>query len=515
MLFPATLTRTDKWIRAVALSALVLTAVSFCAVTTFIGDDHLFLAFARYAPNPLLAFVRDQHGGEYYRPLPMVVWWLLGRAAGGSKFPFALLSFFLHLAVSLQVGCLVRAAHPRQESGAGSVPPSAASNREGLLAAALFFVAPVTQEAAFWYSASTDLLATAFGLATLLCLMRGRSVAAAALFAAACWSKESALVVPLLAVVVLHARNQRTRPSVLLMRVVPLLPVAFAYLAARTAVLGGTGRFGDPPAPLVGKLIQIASGLVHIAPGGVIASEPLGWLIGVAAWGALLVGLLRVRRTGAAGGGTLGIAAALWSCLSVMPLVAAPWIIGARYFYLSAVGVAWLAVQVLVRARLPVQVATLGLLAGLTTAQTFARYPDIASYEARLSAARRAVGDGLAHGFDTFHVASGIKDIDLAVKEDPRFAGHESHLVVLGDVPASFLALPPPRAATLDFLLARPALPPSGGYLFGQRRIVGLARRGDDPTLDEVLTRLPTIRFIRLRIGPQGRIIPRDVTNNN
>ena len=49
-------------------------------------------------------------------------------------------------------------------------------------------------------------------------------------------------------------------------------------------------------------------------------------------------------------------------------------------------------------------------------------------------------------------------------------------------------------------------------YRFGDRRIVALARRGDDPTLDEVLARLPDLRFIRLRLAPGDRIIYRDVT---
>ena len=43
-------------------------------------------------------------------------------------------------------------------------------------------------------------------------------------------------------------------------------------------------------------------------------------------------------------------------------------------------------------------------------------------------------------------------------------------------------------------------------------RVVGLARRGDEPTLDEVLARFPDLRFVRLRPTPAGRIVARDVT---
>jgi len=178
------------------------------------------------------------------------------------------------------------------------------------------------------------------------------------------------------------------------------------------------------------------------------------------------------------------------------------------------VGGACLAAQVLARRPAPLLVATLALLAGLTFAQDQSRRADVVSYDTRLSAARRAVADGLAHGATTFHIAAGIKDLDLAVKEDPRFVDREADLLVLGDVPASFVAVPESRAAAVDFLLAQPPLPPSGAYRFGARRIVGLARRGDDPTLDEVVAHLPDIRFIRLRLGPGGRIIFRDLTES-
>ena len=75
---------------------LGLVAWDFVAATTFVGDDYLFLAFARLEPNPLLAFVRDMHGGEYYRPVPMLLWWLLGRVGQGAEWPFALAAFLLH-----------------------------------------------------------------------------------------------------------------------------------------------------------------------------------------------------------------------------------------------------------------------------------------------------------------------------------------------------------------------------------------------------------------------------------
>ncbi|MBC8132710.1 MAG: hypothetical protein H7X95_06985, partial [Deltaproteobacteria bacterium] len=294
--------------------------------------------------------------------------------------------------------------------------------------------------------------------------------------------------------------------------------VAAAYFFVRTAVLGGMGRSADQSASFLGKLVQVGSGLAHVATGSVVIRQPLAWLIGFAAWGLLLRATVRAARTRdvpvfGSFASFASFAPILWVALSVTPLLAASWIVGARYFYLPAVGVAWLAAEALTRARTPILVGAVAALAGLSAGQSWSRRADVLSYEARLSAARRAIADGLAHGYDTFHVASGIKDIDLAVKADNRFAAYESHLLILGDVPASFVVVPTSRGADLDFLLARPPVPPSGAYHFGDRLVVGLARRGDDPPLDEVIARLPSIRFIRLRLGPGGRIIPRDLTD--
>ena len=43
--------------------------------------------------------------------------------------------------------------------------------------------------------------------------------------------------------------------------------------------------------------------------------------------------------------------------------------------------------------------------------------------------------------------------------------------------------------------------------------MVGLARRGDEPTLDEALAMFPDLRFVRLRPTPGGTVIARDVTD--
>ncbi|HEY4183553.1 MAG TPA: hypothetical protein VGP07_00730 [Polyangia bacterium] len=485
---------------ALALLLGLLVGVPFFAATTFIGDDHLFLAFARYVPNPLVAFVRDQHGGEFYRPLPMLLWWVLGRLAPLTPAVFGAFALALHATAAALTGGLVLAVR--------------GDRRLAVTAALLFFVAPLTREAAYWYAASTDLLATVFGLATLLALLRGRRALAVALFCGACWSKETAIVVPLLAALVLAMRMPEAGWRAPVARAAPLVPVAVAYLLARTLVLHGLGGSGDPAASAGGKLLQLAAGLVHALTGTQIFGALVAWVVGLVAWALLLAGTARATRGGQPRLVVLG--PLLLIALTVLPLLAAPWIVGARYFYLPCVGIAWLAAERLRRFGVPVVVGVLCGLAGLGLGQDLARRGEVVAYEARLMAARRGIVSGLAEGFTTFHVDGGIKDLDLAVKEDPRVRPREGELLVLGDVPASFVALPAgsARGPDVDFLLARPPLPPSGAYHFGERRIVGLAREGDDPTLDEVIAHFPRLRFLRLRPGPGGRVIARDVTDS-
>lgn len=481
-----------------AAALAVLVCAPFFAVTTFIGDDHLFLAFARYAPNPLVAFVRDQHGGEFYRPLPMCLWWLLGRLAPRTPAAFAALSLGLHALAAALLARLILLIR--------------ADRRVAVTAALLFFVAPLPREAAYWFAASTDLLATVFVLAALGEVVRGRTWRAALLAAGACWSKETAVVLPLLAAVVLAMRARQARPRDIARRALPLLAVAGAYGLARTLVLHGLGGSGDLAAAPAAKLVQVTAGLLHVMTGTQTLGAVPALLIGLLGWLLLLGATAREawRARPVLATGAVLILALI--ALAVAPLFGAPWIVGARYFYFPAALVAWLGAERLRPFRLPATVGVLGALAGLALGQDLARRPEIASYEARLDAARRGVASGLGEGFDTFHLDAGIKDLDLAIKEDPRVRGGEDRLLVLGDVPASFVVVPPARPQAVDFLRARPPLPPSGAYRFGDQRIVGLARQGDDPTLAEVSAHFPRIRYIRLRAAPGGRVIARDVT---
>ena len=492
----------DRRAALLGLAAVGLVgAVPFFVSTTFFGDDHLFLAFARHVGNPFLPFVRDLHGGEYYRPLWMLVWWLLARPWTGSLWPFALAALALHTGASLLVGALLR--------GLGRPLTVAAS------AGVLMFLAPQNLAAALWFSATTDLLATVFVLGALVALLRGRRLIAALAALAAFLSKESAFVLPLLSAITLVLRARavsedvsRERRRALGWQIAPQLILLAAVCFARRAVLHGWGGSGDPRAGLAGTTLQIFAGFAQTFTGEAVFPPPLAFALGTMILALTVFAIAwRGRGTGSARWTPLAFAVA-----AAAPLFAAGWAVGARYYYLPAVGLCWAVAEALeelgvgAAARITL-VAVLLLVGGMQAAE---RREEVTSYDRRVAAARRAVVAGLGAGHHVFHVDGGIKDLDLAVKEDPLLEA--GGVLVLGDVPASFALLTPELEVAAATLAASPPLPPSGAYRFGDVRVIGLARRGDEPDLDEVLSRFPDLRFIRLRSIPGGRVIARDLT---
>jgi hypothetical protein len=464
-------------IAVAAALILGLVAWDFAAATTFLGDDYLFLAFARLEPQPLVAFVRDMHGGEYYRPVPMLVWALLDRVGQGGGWPFALLGFLLHTGNAALTVALGRALGFHRQVA--------------WLAGILFLLAPAEREAALWFSASTDLLATAATLGSLLLLLRASTWArliSVLLAAVAYFSKETALLLPLLAMAVLWAQEPRRLDWRKLVR--PVLPhalVAVGYGAARFAVLRGVGGSNDPLAPWWGRALQMLGGLVHAVTAYQPLPEGVAWLLGAI----VLVG----AGVGAWRSGDRARFPLLWIALALLPLPAAGWVVGARYFYLPAVGLMLLLALALHQRGPALQATTLGLLAALGLASTTVRSAEVDRYRALLATARQAVSAGDGH---VFLVRGAIKDLDLALKLTTPATQLPHPLLVIPDVPASFVWMPEKLAARAAFLLAQPPLPPSGAYRFGGQRIVGLARRQDAPDLDDVLARLPDLRILAL-----------------
>jgi len=478
---------------AVGLGAAALAAAApFFLATTFTGDDHLFLTFARHVANPLLPFVRDLHGGEYYRPLWMLFWWPLGRAASVPLFALAALA--LHAGVAALAAALLRAL---------GRPAAVVAT-----AAVLVFLAPQNLAAALWFSATTDLLATLLVLAALLALVRGRWVAAAVFALAAFLSKESAFVLPVLSALVLWFEARQEAPGrrrSLWVELVPQLVLLAAVVIARRAVLHGWGGSGDARAGLAGTMLQIYGGFAETFTGAEVFPTPLAFAVGTTI---LALTILALARQGRGVGRWTPL---LFTVAAAAPLFAAGWAVGARYYYLPSVGLGWAVAEALADVG-PAARVTLGaalLLVG--GAQALERRQEVVTYDRRVAAARRAVAAGLGAGHHVFHVDGGIKDLDLAVKEDPTIEAGE--VLVLSDVPASFAIVPPGLTGAASILIAEPPLPPSGAYAFGDVRVVGLARRGDEPDLAEALARFPDLRLVRLRSIGGGRVIARDLTD--
>jgi hypothetical protein len=481
---PFLLARRPVW-TSIALSLVALVARDFIVGTTFLGDDYVFRAFARLETNPFVAFVTDKHGGEYYRPIPMLLWWALERIGGGTVWPFASAAFALHATCA---ALLALVAHRL-----------GASLRAVFLAGTLFFVAPAEREAALWFSASTDLVAAAAMLGSLACLLsrrRALRVVSVGLAAVAYFSKETALAFPFLVASVLwylqppSDRHGRSRLWRIGTRLVPYCAAGAGYLLARSLVLHGIGGNNDPRAPSWALAIQIVGGWAH----AVSAYAPLP------EWAALLAGALALAAAAfALRRSRLAILAGLWAGLAVVLLPAAGWVVGARYFYFSAAGLMLLLALALERARPWLSVAAVVVLAGLGAVAAHRRSSEIRLYRQVVSAAGQAVADGAAKGDHLFLVRGAVKDLDLAIKLDAGAPDVLAGVVAIPDVPASFVWLPARLAERLSFLLAEPPLPPSGAYRFGSERIVGLARREEAPDFDEVLARLPDLRIIRLK----------------
>jgi hypothetical protein len=460
-------------------------AVPFFAATTFTGDDHVFLVFARHARHPFAAFLTDQHGGEYYRPLPMACWWLLGRGGGGAV-PFALLALALHATAAVLVAMLLRSL---------GRPPVVWGT-----AAALLALAPQNLEAAYWFSASTDLFATVFVLASLVALARGKLIGSFLLAFAAYLSKESSFVLPALGLLVLRLPWRRR-----VVLVAPHIAALTFAIVARGMVLGGLGSSADPQAGGAGKALQLASGLAHVFVGQGFVPEVLTFGVGTAI---LALSFLTAHRRPEVRSAPL-----TFLTLTLVPLIAAGWVVGARYFYLPSVGLAWAAAEALSGAGISARATLAAVLVLLGAGQAVRRHGDVVSYDRRVAASRRAVADGLRAGHRVFHIDGGVKDLDLAIKGAPQLDPRVGEVLVLNDVPASFAIIPAQLADAATLVVAKPPLPPSGAYRFGDIRVVGLARRGDEPSLDEVVARFPGIRFVRLRPTPAGRVIARDMTD--
>ena len=202
-------------------------------------------------------------------------------------------------------------------------------------------LAPQNLDAAYWFSASTDLFATVFVLAALLGgRARARPGLAAAAALAAYLSKESAYVLPLLALLVLRGVPWRRR--LVAGRAAVRAACRRAGGAQRACCTDGAGRATRAPGSRP-SCFRLPAGSPAFSPATACVPEPLAFGLGTAVVALAAFAAIRGRRQA---DGARGLPFA-FCALAALPLLAAGWAVGARYFYLPAVGLAWAVAEAL------------------------------------------------------------------------------------------------------------------------------------------------------------------------
>ena len=216
---------------------LFVSPLAFLAFLSFpfLADDYPHILHARaLAWRGIPALFTVPAADHFFRPLGYLSYAFDAQWAGLSPALWRLTGLAIHLANTLLVYALCR------ELRFPSLP--------AVFGAILFAIHGSRPEAVTWVAARFDLLAVLFGLGALIFCLRGaRWLAALCLFAAVL-SKESAFVVPLLAVAaLLYARKDVVR------NVAPLFGVAAVVFVYRWILLGGVGgyRNAETGAPTV------------------------------------------------------------------------------------------------------------------------------------------------------------------------------------------------------------------------------------------------------------------------
>ncbi|HEX5045408.1 MAG TPA: hypothetical protein VFV75_21130 [Candidatus Polarisedimenticolaceae bacterium] len=206
----------------------------------FVYDDHRLIVDNEGLRRPFdarRAFLRDYYAADvdrmglgYYRPVALLSNEVDWRRSAGSPLAFHLTNLGLHAACTVLVYTVARLLV------GGSLWPAG-------LAAALFALNPAHAESVAFISGRVDPLATLFGLAALAAHLRGRRgvhawpwrAAAGAAWLLALLSKEMAVTVPLVALLIDLGRGERRG---WIASYAPYAAATALYLPLRLAALG-------------------------------------------------------------------------------------------------------------------------------------------------------------------------------------------------------------------------------------------------------------------------------------
>jgi hypothetical protein len=295
-------------------------------------------------------------GTEFFRPLPMLIWWAAGHVAPDDALAFHAINAAAHGTNCWLVCCIAI------ELGL--------ARGWSILAGALCLVSPSSVESVTWISGLFDVLMVTGTLAYVLACLQGRHVIAIGALAVALLSKETGVTAALLGMLVAMAcrRSLRVPLSGLALTVVftsvriLLLPPPEEYLAAPSGYLLKeliSRSFGALALPWTTSDLAVYPALA------LFPWLPLVCLIAIAMW-------FRLSWSGVSNVFVL----VGWVIMSVLPVFRyfyiAPTLEGSRYLYLGTVAFSILLVQLAstAPARLP-RVIAVALVVGVLAGGTF------------------------------------------------------------------------------------------------------------------------------------------------
>jgi len=337
----------------------------------FVLDDFIFLDKTRHAPFLSLWGFRDLPL-HFYRPWSRELhFWVLQRLFGTWPVPYHVANAVLWLGVLGLYAALVRRL-------AG--PAAAAVAACGVAALSSWGVLLI------WASGSQDLWMLLFALAALLAVAHGRHGWATVLYAGALLSKETAALLPAIALAQALILERRALGGAL-RRVLPMGLVTVVWALAHP-LLGGRLGHPVPPPPAAWTRLPLPAAASHTLLSvlnldawprpGLAWSSTLPWVLAGAAPLLLVVAWAAWRACPVRGAaraqesvlppGRLALFAAVWMVLGWLPLFA-PFVYWHAYYALLGTLGAWLLLAMWLRRRLALAAVLVVAVVALRVAQ--------------------------------------------------------------------------------------------------------------------------------------------------
>jgi hypothetical protein len=221
-----------RWDRLQPIAPLVaIVALAFSRYLSFplLADDYVHIGYARnFTWHAFTGLFTVPAGDRFFRPLGYMSYALDAPWAGLHPTAWRASNLLFHLANTLLVYLLCR--------------KLAFDKAAAFFGALLFGIHASRPEAVTWVAARFDLLAVLFGLLCLLCILHGkRTVLATLALVLAALSKESAYVIPLLAIAILWYQRRSWRD--IARATAPLFVASFLVFSYRWQLLGGIGGY--------------------------------------------------------------------------------------------------------------------------------------------------------------------------------------------------------------------------------------------------------------------------------